>query len=1446
MGKSDLRVIIGADASNFNKNIKAAQGQLIKFENVAKSVGSSIKTALVGAFAIDSAQRFFSTMIEAGRGFEDQMARVKAVSNASAKNFEMMRKEAARLGETTKYSARQAAAALENLVRNGLSATKATKALSSVLELAGANAIELAEAADIVTNTMNMFEISIEDLNRVNDVLSSTTAKSATNLTDLYEALKYSAPTANLFGIQIEEVNAALGVLANQGIKGSQAGTTLRNVLNSLVKPSRQAADILANLGIDEVSIKLDGLLGTLEKLKGLNIEDFVRVFGKEFGGITKALVDRGDLTAGLKSELDNSMGEAARMFNQGAGSFNVAIDNFKSAFEGAMIKMFDNLKPILTKTINWFTDLVKILSDGKSVAAGLGAGLVTAVGGFLQSTYKNSRLDRLQQVQDYRKELHKVIEENNKIKAYNADIEKQRDLLEEAQTILEEGFFKDVESTEYTKLNGITIDAIRDLQEILGDTNFSNFKDLKDYINSIDTKELNRAQKILASIKEKMHFDFPTNVHDIWFLQDSINAEILRTENSIQKLNKAAKAIRGENGEFYITDPKEKERLEQIDQALVVHNRNLEWYKQKLKEVKSIDVKQLEKFSGALHRVDQKFSTLRRELEKPLPNLQKQPTLAAYAWNNLAKGANKAWTAVKSFFGGGWMMAITAVTAAVTYGYGQWRKLGEAVREANEAVEKAKADNDKLGYSFRTLVTELAAAEKGSIAWQSRLTLLQREYPELVDELRLSEVYLNSTSDAFRNLASSMDEVINRQKQLNLAEAVGAARDKINKQYLESDYGDFGRKSEYTKRFEEVMKRVPQDMKGAMEVAFFQIGQILTGYVEGDPEVVKAKKIEEIAKILRDDVAKRGLGMDDAQADKYAARVSGNLYSNYMKRAGDAINNLPKINGDTFKTNLSDDLSKYVYKALERLNNHTANVMKDAELKFSNPEEQASYIEEETQRFASQLLDEILSKFKNVEIDGKDFREILKMDANFAEIVNAARRKADDIGTPDPEAEAVFGEELEEAKKEYIKELYAIAEEYHRGYIDEEEFQKKKLDALNSLINVYRQHGDILGKEYALYQANLFELNKVINDRTAAEKRAAEKAEKQYQIDIDRRDAGRDFKAIMNSPFEMGTLFDSTQLLEARLGHLKGQLEDLKSLRTSIADMDGLADMTTELDSAIAKLTTHVGELAEKFRQVQIDDFKKQVKDMRKDLDIASYDTFVGFNQGIVSIVDACRTLDKLGDSDMEGWERFVTGFQAVISITDTLVSTAESIRSFGKMLEEFGKAKEVLSGAESGSNLKNIAAIEAEAGAVVAAEATKIGAIEGKAAANITAKLAEIKAAEALMAAESAAAYAGIPFAGVGLAAAQIAELKALIAASAAFANGGIVGGTSTVGDRVLARVNSGEMILNKRQQGNLFSLLNSGSTGGGTSKVEFKLKGSELVGVLNNYNGKMNKLR
>lgn len=1390
MGKSDLRVFIGADASNFNKNIKAAQGQLVKFENVAKSVGSSIKTALVGAFAIDSAQRFFSTMIEAGRGFEDQMARVKAISNASAKNFEMMRKEAARLGETTKYSASQAAAALENLVRNGLSATKATKALSSVLELAGANAIELAEAADIVTNTMNMFEISIDDLNRVNDVLSSTTAKSATNLTDLYEALTYSAPTANLFGIQIEEVNAALGILANQGIKGSQAGTTLRNVLNSLVKPSRMAKDILANLGIDEVSIKLDGLLGTLERLKGLKIEDFVRVFGKEFGGITKALVDSGDLTAALKDSLNNSSGEAARMFNQGAGSFNVAIDSFKSAFEGAMIKMFDSAKPALTAIINGFTEIIKTLQDIPSVAAGATVAIGGAIGKIFQDTRKNALAEWRADAKAYIRDKWAIEEANAKeisdVTAHNARLEQLRQQRLEIINKLYQYQTRINALSTTSPTGGFNPEMKNVLTEFKSFINGLNKKDfgfIQEAFKNLDISKLEKAHSLLSQMAQLG-------------MDDTLDENSAEFQKRYESLANQLKALGGVGG---------------------LRTSNI--------------TEQISKIHAEL----EKLIDIEPQLKK-MPDPKTIPTFNSRLWNNAVNGVKKAVSGFINLLGGPWVVGLTAAATAATAVWRNLRKIGESAREVKESMKEALSESTRLSSSFRKTVDELSKLNKGSIAWESRMKWLTQNYPELTNELRLNELSVNTSADAYTKLASAMDKVINRQNKINLSEAATAARDKLIKTYVDNDFGWFA-----NTQLSQVKKYLSRQYKSSGDEIYInsyleKLMEVLTSNVE---EAVKKSRLVDVFKEINKEFPKVQFN-----PESYAHA----LYNDFMNRVGNDIETLtPYLNHDTYKGLQELDIVEFVERAMARLEAGKKDIKIDADVRYpEGGDEKAKYIAEETQRFAMQLFDEVLNKFKGQSIGKIDAREFLMEMPLFQQLIQAAKSKPDDIGTANPDAEAVFGEELEEAKKEYIKELYAIAEEYHRGYIDEEEFQKKKLDALNSLINVYRQHGDILGKEYALYQANLFELNKVIKDRTDAEKRKKERDEKQYQIDIDRRDAGRDFKSIMNSPFEMETLFDNTQLLEARLGHLKGQLEDLKSLRTSIADMDGLADMTKELDSAIAKLTTHVGELAEKFRQVQIDDFKKQVKDMRKDLDIASYDTFVGFNQGIVSIVDACRTLDKLGEGDMDGWERFVTGFQAVISITDTLVSTAESIRSFGKMLEEFGKAKEVLSGAESGANLMDVAAIEAEAGAVVAAEATKIGAIESKAAANIAAKLAEIKAAEALMAAESAAAYAGIPFAGVGLAAAQIAELKALIAASAAFANGGIVGGTSTVGDRVLARVNSGEMILNKRQQGNLFSLLNSGSTGGGTSKVEFKLKGSELVGVLNNYNGKMNKLR
>lgn len=417
---SQLRVYVGADTAMFKKQIKSAQGTLNHFTKVSVDAGNTIRKAFVNAFAITSAYDFFNNLIKVGSGFEDQMAKVKAVTNATTAQLKMMEQEAARLGATTAYTASQAAKALENLTRNGLSARKATKALSSVLELAGANAIELAEAADIVTNTMNMFQLQVEDLNKVNDILSATCANSATNITDLYEAMKYAGSTANLFGISLEETSAALGVLANMGIKGSDAGTALRSMLLRLAAPTAKAAEVLKEYGleIDQTTIKMDGLEKTIKKLYDSGIGNDVAalqvLFGKQFGGTNAALVNSYGSLVNMNQVTASSEGTAARMFKQGMGEFKAATDSFSSNLESAMIQLFNNIKPIGVWLLNTMNDVV---SMAKSTGWWLMNGAIIGLGKSSQYVTKMSKEASI--IQEYSNQAFKAKQNVEKIKPF-------------------------------------------------------------------------------------------------------------------------------------------------------------------------------------------------------------------------------------------------------------------------------------------------------------------------------------------------------------------------------------------------------------------------------------------------------------------------------------------------------------------------------------------------------------------------------------------------------------------------------------------------------------------------------------------------------------------------------------------------------------------------------------------------------------------------------------------------------------------------------------------------------------------------------------------------------------------------------------------------------------------------------------------------------------------
>lgn len=349
--KTSMNISLRLMAGQFSKGIKNIRRQIDTFGRYIRS-----------AFALGSVTAFGRSVVKVGADFEDAMARVRAVTDASSMELKTMRNEAERLGATTRYTATEAAGALENLTRNGMTAAQATRSLSGVLQLAQANSIGLAEAADMVTNTMNMFGLSVNDVSRINDTLSSTAANSATDVTLLYEALVNAAPVANTLGFSLEETSSAIGALAQKGVKGADAGTQLRMALVKLSDPKITKRLRDHGVAIDEETMKSDGLLGTINKLReaNLSLTDLTDIFSqKGAAGMSQLISAYGDFER-LVGVTGESAGTTERMFSQSVGTMRENIDTLNSAWEAFLIKMQNKTGGVINQAIRFVTGLVR------------------------------------------------------------------------------------------------------------------------------------------------------------------------------------------------------------------------------------------------------------------------------------------------------------------------------------------------------------------------------------------------------------------------------------------------------------------------------------------------------------------------------------------------------------------------------------------------------------------------------------------------------------------------------------------------------------------------------------------------------------------------------------------------------------------------------------------------------------------------------------------------------------------------------------------------------------------------------------------------------------------------------------------------------------------------------------------------------------------------------
>lgn len=348
--------------------LKRAQRQLQTFATGLRSAGLQLTgiAAAVGAPAAVATKTFAD--------FEYQMARVRALTGANQDQFDTLTAEARRLGETTIFTARDAADAMSFFALAGYKVDQILAAIGPTLDMAAAGQIGIAESADIAAKIMAGMGIEANHLGEAVDVLTKAMTTANTDLRQLGDAMKYVGPIAKSAGISFEEIVGAVQMLSNAGIQAEMAGTTLRGALLSLTDPSQEATAELSRLGvrvmdnqgnvrslasiIDDMNRALEGL-GTGQKLAIIG-----RIFdARQAAGFAELLSQGGDRLRAYTASLKDAKGTASRIAGIQLDTLKGDVIILASAAEGLQISLGKALGPMLRGLTQYVTKLVTGLS---------------------------------------------------------------------------------------------------------------------------------------------------------------------------------------------------------------------------------------------------------------------------------------------------------------------------------------------------------------------------------------------------------------------------------------------------------------------------------------------------------------------------------------------------------------------------------------------------------------------------------------------------------------------------------------------------------------------------------------------------------------------------------------------------------------------------------------------------------------------------------------------------------------------------------------------------------------------------------------------------------------------------------------------------------------------------------------------------------------------------
>jgi TP901 family phage tail tape measure protein len=350
---------------------------------VAGLKAAAAAMAAIGTGAV-AAGKFIGDSLGVYAEFEDSMKQVQATMGLTGDEgeeaFKKLSEAAKEAGASTRFTASESADALNYLALAGYNVDQAIEALPGVLTLAAAGGMDLAQASDLVTDSMAALGLEISQMGDYMDLMARTAQRSNTNVQQLGEAILVSGATMKNAGQSVETLNVMLGVLANRGIKGAEGGTKLRNVVMSLTSPTSKAAKELENLGVsvsdsegnirdlNDILTELNGKLNGLSEADKLNA--LSNIFNKQdIAGVNALLAGTGEEMENLYQELANAKGAAEDMANIMEGGLAGSVRSLKSAYEGLQIAIGEQFSGMAQDTVDEVTLLVRdvtaILNDG-------------------------------------------------------------------------------------------------------------------------------------------------------------------------------------------------------------------------------------------------------------------------------------------------------------------------------------------------------------------------------------------------------------------------------------------------------------------------------------------------------------------------------------------------------------------------------------------------------------------------------------------------------------------------------------------------------------------------------------------------------------------------------------------------------------------------------------------------------------------------------------------------------------------------------------------------------------------------------------------------------------------------------------------------------------------------------------------------------------------------